>query len=220
MNNTTREKEIQPNKILEAGKKLHNVAAAHITGLIVALFFPLFIYVISRSDSTILKNITEILSVYVVFLVLIFSYFVYNLVAAGDALIQSVVYKRESKQNEPSSKQQNIIFIKMNETKHIIVSLDLSNKKSWIDIIKENSNPSKNNDLKYKLPTLEELYFIYENKIIYPDFVATLYWSNTEVDSFKALAFNFENGNIITVEKTVKLNYFLLAHSFSESIKP
>ena len=124
----TVEKEIQANKILEAGKKLHNVAAAHIAGLIVALFFPLFFYVTSRSDSTTIKNVTEIFSVYVVFLVLIFSYFVYNLVAAGDALIQSVIYKKESIQQESSVKQQNTIFIKMNERKYMIASFDLTRK--------------------------------------------------------------------------------------------
>lgn len=217
--NNTVEKEIQPHKIIEAGKKLHSVAAAHITGLIVALIFPILIYIISRSDSSIIKNINEIFSVYVVSLLLIFSYFVYNLVAAGDALIYSVVYKEVSIHQESSAKQQNTIFIKMNERKYMIASFDLSIKKSWIDINKENSDPSKKSDLKNILPTLEELYFIYENKANYRDFVDILYWSNTEVDSFKALAFNFENGNIITIDKSTKLNYFLLCHSFGDSVQ-
>jgi hypothetical protein len=216
-NTNNRGIEIQPNKIIEAGRKIHNVAAAQITGLIVAFISPFIVYIIYHSDPSILNNLTEILSVYIVVLVLIFSYNILNLVSAGDALIKSVVYKKEKLNNETVNEIQNTIIIKMNDNKCLIVFLDLSTKKSWYDIVKTNTDYNSKNELIKNLPSLEELYFIYENKINYPDFLQTLYWSNTEIDNFKALAFNFENGNIITIDKSNKLNYFLLNYSFGIS---
>jgi hypothetical protein len=184
-------------KIVEAGKNLKNVAYS----IIVQILISFTLWGIMVSDP--ISNNEGLIAIFFLITILNSFFLIYSIFLAGESLIES------------SSKTvlQSNSLLKSNEFVSLKFKIISIGKKPWNDLYKEISDLNKTDKTIWRLPTIDELKYIYENKKNYKINVADYYWTNNENGNSFASVLDFNDGKTMVFYKILEVETLLITEN-------
>jgi hypothetical protein len=184
-------------KIVEAGKNLKNVAYS----IIIQIVISCTLWGIMVSDP--ISNIDGLIAIFFLITIMNSFFLIYSIFLAGESLIESG-NKTVSQSNS---------LPKSNELESLKFKILLIGKRPWNDVYKEISDLNQTEKPIWRLPTIDELYYIYINKNNYKINDAGYYWTNNENGNSFASVLDFKDGKTIVFYKILEVETLLITEN-------
>ena len=199
-----KKKEINPEKIILAGKSFKTIGQLMIAILILTSISALLYYnANSFREIETAFNIARIVGVINLVLTIVI---IFNVISAGSSLKESffdikvlapdkkILAPEEIKAKEEMLKTYGGVIVSQQNDHGLVASTKDLEKNNWDDAIKACAELELNGHNDWRLPTKEELKLLYEKNDKIGSFANEWYWSSTKQFSRNAWAQNFYNG--------------------------